>query len=144
MSFWILTHFTCTAFMTGLIWIIQIVHYPLFNQVGKDHFIEYEKLHTFKITWIVAPVMLLELSTAIFLLFKIDNSIFYINIILLIAIWLCTFFIQIPQHQKLARGFYPKTIKQLVQYNWIRTILWTVRTGLLFFLLAHTNTSHTY
>jgi hypothetical protein len=36
-------HLAATWFMVGLIWVIQIVHYPLFTSVGSDSFAEYER-----------------------------------------------------------------------------------------------------
>ena len=53
-----------TLFMVGLIWFVQVVHYPLFAHVGRTQFPEYERLHNQFTTWIVGPVMLLELTTA--------------------------------------------------------------------------------
>jgi hypothetical protein len=35
-----------TIFMTGLVWFVQIVHYPLFKDVGQDKFKHYEAQHS--------------------------------------------------------------------------------------------------
>jgi hypothetical protein len=32
----LLANLAATFFMVGLIWFVQIVHYPLFGQVGRD------------------------------------------------------------------------------------------------------------
>ena len=32
----LLLHAAATLFMTGLIWFVQVVHYPLFARVGED------------------------------------------------------------------------------------------------------------
>ena len=63
----LLLHFASTWAMVGLIWFVQIVHYPLFAQVGRDEFPLYERRHKAWTTWIVAPLMLTELLTAIVL-----------------------------------------------------------------------------
>ena len=47
-----------TLAMVGLIWFVQIVHYPLMAQVGRDSFAHYEASHTARTTWVVAPLML--------------------------------------------------------------------------------------
>ena len=52
--------------MTGLIWLIQCVHYP-FAQVGAEAFQDYHARHTQWITPIVGPLMLIELGTAFLL-----------------------------------------------------------------------------
>jgi len=61
-------HLTATLFMTGVIWFVQIVHYPLFRLVGNSEFARYETAHTFWTTWVVAPPMLTEMATAVLLL----------------------------------------------------------------------------
>ena len=39
-------HVAATMFMVGLIWLVQIVHYPLFAHVGADTFLAYHQRHT--------------------------------------------------------------------------------------------------
>jgi hypothetical protein len=41
----LLVHVFSTLSMVGLIWFVQIVHYPLFKMVGDDGFSEYERCH---------------------------------------------------------------------------------------------------
>ncbi len=123
-----------TLFMVGLIWIIQIVHYPLFDGVGAAGFTSYQQRHQSQITLIVAPVMLTELVTAILLLLApplgVRKPSILASIGLLVLIWLSTAFIQVPCHERLVTGFDADTYRWLVQSNWIRTLAWTAR-GLL-------------
>jgi hypothetical protein len=42
------------------------VHYPLFKMVGHEGFPEYERCHQQRTTVVVAPLMLLEATTAAF------------------------------------------------------------------------------
>lgn len=56
-----------TWLMTGVIWTVQIVHYPLFAGVGPDRFLDYARAHTARIIRLVAPVMLVELATGAWL-----------------------------------------------------------------------------
>ena len=53
----LLIHAGATLYMTGLIWFVQVVHYPLMARVGEDGFAEYEKHHQRLTTWVVAPPM---------------------------------------------------------------------------------------
>ena len=55
------TQVFATVFMVGLIWFVQIVHYPLYANVGREQFPEYEALHNRLTTWVVGPAMLLEM-----------------------------------------------------------------------------------
>ena len=134
----LLAHIISTSIMCGVIWIVQLVHYPLFNFVRFEDFPQFEKSHCNRITFIVLPTMGIELVTAITLFYISHNNIIYqINLFLLILIWISTFLIQTRQHQKLSLGFDEKIYKNLVNFNWIRTILWSTRTLLLFYIATN-------
>ncbi|MEM0991986.1 MAG: hypothetical protein AAGI49_03075 [Bacteroidota bacterium] len=128
-----------TIFMTGLIWMVQIVHYPLMDGVSNDLFVAYEARHTQTITWVVLPMMLLELGTAILLALNpttFPAKYLIAALILLLLIWASTFFIQVPLHGQLSNNFNLDTHRKLVSSNWIRTILWTIRSFILLYLLS--------
>jgi len=63
---WLLTaaHAFVTCVLVGLIWTIQVVHYPLFSSVGSSEFVRYEQQHTTRITLLVMPLMLAEVTLA--------------------------------------------------------------------------------
>ena len=124
----------CTIAMTGIIWFVQIVHYPLFRQVGGEHFVTYERLHSKRTTWIVAPLMLLELASAAYFAFlplivmrRLET---WIGLSLVVLIWLSTYALQVPQHSILGQGFKEHAYRRLVATNWIRTAAWTARSAL--------------
>jgi hypothetical protein len=120
-----------TWFLVGLIWTIQIVHYPLFAAVGVDRFVAYEASHTRLITWVVGPVMLVEAATAgLFVAMRpasIPAWIPWTGLGLVILIWISTAVLQVPDHAKLANGFDATAHAHLVGTNWLRTIAWTAR-----------------
>lgn len=123
-----------TLAMVGLIWFVQVVHYPLFSAVGREHFAEYERRHQACTTWVVAPLMLAEAFTAL-LLFVVRPSgvsawCAIAGGLLLAIVWLSTFLWQVPAHAKLGVAFDAATHNWLVRSNWVRTIGWTAR-GLL-------------
>ncbi len=139
MSYIFLAHLFATVFMAGLIWMVQIVHYPLMDGVGEAFFLDYEARHTQTITWIVLPVMMLEIATGgALVLFPNDipTTPLWIAFTMLLLIWLSTFALQVPLHNKLSQSFDAIAHRQLVQTNWIRTILWTLRSGVLLWLTA--------
>lgn len=125
-------------FLTGLIWTIQIVHYPLFGRVGPADFPAYEAAHTARITPLVGPVMLLELAAAIDLVFASPPAIpawaAWTALALVALIWASTFLLQIPRHAQLASGFHAAAHAALVSSNWIRTAAWSARSALLLWL----------
>lgn len=121
-----------TWYMVGLIWLVQIVHYNLFDRVGRDQFQRYEADHARLITPIVAVPMLVELVTACLLLTSVAPESFprwaaALGITMLVGIWLSTALLQVPLHHRLRSGFDQTAYQQLVTTNWIRTILWTAR-----------------
>jgi len=124
--------FCCSLLLTGLIWIIQLVHYPSFHFIEHSKFIEFEIFHSKKITWIVAPLMLIELITAVDLFSKnLNNHYFTINLLAILGIWISTFTFSVPLHNKLQNGFSSEAIDKLIITNWPRTILWSVKSILL-------------
>ena len=133
----LLTHAAATWFMTGLIWVIQVVHYPLFARVGAEGYREYQLAHQSLISLIVGPAMLVEaLATAAILVTRRDAPAIAAAILLAI-IWASTAFLQVPMHNALANGFDAQAHARLVDTNWIRTIAWTARGILaLYFLRA--------
>lgn len=122
------------SFMTGLIWTIQILHYPAFSLIPTDEFKKFHAAHSRNITFIVLPAMLLELMTAVLLILKFPEiRIFWMNMILVLLIWLSTFFLSVPCHNSLTASQDQEVIKRLVLTNWVRTILWSSRLCLLTF-----------
>jgi len=113
--------------LIGLILVIQFVHYPLFKNVGRDNFLNYINLHSKKITWIVAPLMILELIICTILVFQDLNYINVCALIFVLIIWASTFFIQVPIHNKLQNKYDEVLINKLVRSNWIRTICWLLK-----------------
>lgn len=135
-----MVHAGATWFMTGLIWFVQIVHYPLLGAVPADALPAYEKAHQRRTTWIVGPVMLLEASSA-FLLVWLPHGEFagttlrWSGLALLSLIWVSTFAVQVPLHTKLTAGLDRAVWQRLVASNWLRTIAWSVRGIIALFIL---------
>ncbi len=121
-------HYAATWALVGLIWTIQLVHYPLFAQVGRDTFKAYHHRHTTQITWVVAPLMLTELITAAWLVMTGSRDAWLlVSLLPLVVNWLSTWRVQIPLHDKLAAGFDAHAHDRLVATNWWRTVAWTAR-----------------
>ena len=121
---------SCFA-MVGVIWIIQLVHYTAFLWVSKKHFKDFSRFHANSITPIVLPLMVTELGSACgMLLLNADpyHSVDVINVASIVVIWLWTFLVSVPCHDKLAAfGWEEDTIRWLIRSNWLRTVLWTGR-----------------
>ena len=132
-NFVLLGHLIFTSIMTGVIWVIQIVHYPSFHFIEKELYTAFQKFHMNKISIIVIPIMLAELITGMMLfLDKSSKSPFLIiSFVILVLIWLITGVFFSKAHNELIAGYQELVVNQLVAMNWIRTLLWTLRLLLL-------------
>lgn len=123
-----------TLFMAGVIWIVQLVHYPLFARVGAAAFAAYEVEHRTRISLVVMPAMLLEVATAAWIAAAPPASVpawsARLALALLVLVWLSTFFLQVPLHDRLSRSFDAAAIASLVRGNWIRTAAWSARAAI--------------
>lgn len=131
--------FAATLFNTGLIWTVQLVHYPGFLKMGVEKYIEYQQFHMKAITYLVGPSMLIELVLSVILLFMLtglpDRALYVASFLILIGIWFHTAFWASPIHGKLLNGFSEDLARSLIHANWWRTIGWTLRAFLLGFIL---------
>lgn len=144
LSFLFILNIVTTAIMVGVIWTIQVIHYPFFHRVDKQNFSLHMDKHREKISYIVVPVMLAELSSATGLVltntqFQFE---FITGLIILLLIWVSTALIQVPSHSKLAKGYSQTEVQKLVRLNWIRTILWSARLALMVIILSRLSFSH--
>lgn len=133
-------HAVCTLLMAGLIWFVQLVHYPLFRAVGAGRFAEYEREHQRRTTWVVAPWMLGEAVTGLAICAWRPEGVVgwvpWLGMIVLIGIWGSTYFVQVPLHARLSSGYDAELARRLVRTNWWRTIGWSVRGVLVTWMLA--------
>jgi hypothetical protein len=138
---WIfLLHTASTGMMVGIIWFVQLVHYPLFARAGADGFGWYAAAHARWTGWVVAPPMLVELVTGFLLLGWRPAAIpllpLLVGIGITLLIWASTLFVQVPLHTALAQGWNSSAHASLVRSNWLRTLLWTARGVLVLWLLS--------
>ncbi|MEM7411997.1 MAG: hypothetical protein AAF430_17350 [Myxococcota bacterium] len=136
----LLVHAGATWFMTGLIWFVQVVHYPLFGRVAEDGFVAYENAHTRLTTWVVGPPMLLEVGTLAWLSWTptpaAGGLALGVGAALLALIWISTALLQVPRHQELSTGFDGRAHRRLVTSNWVRTVAWSLRAALVLWMVA--------
>lgn len=125
------TELASALFMTGLVWFVQVVHYPLFAKVSGDY-AGYQSEHMARTTWVVAVPMLAELGAGVLLAIAAVGPSWqrWPATVLLIVVWLSTLLLQVPAHDVLVRGFEASAHARLVSTNWIRTFAWTARAAL--------------
>jgi hypothetical protein len=136
----LLAHAAATLVMLGVILVVQLVHYPLFRAVGAASFAAYHAAHMARITWIVLPAMTVELGTAGWIALQpppgVPGWLAWTGLVLVGVIWASTGLVQVPLHTALTDGFDAAAHRRLVHTNWIRTLAWTLRSGLALWMLV--------
>ena len=125
----LIIHLIATSVMVGVIWIIQLVHYPSFHFIERNQYTTFQRFHMSRISYVVIPAMVTELFTLILIIISIDqvNLIILTSALLLIVIWLMTAVFFSGVHQKLTLGYDQAVVEKLIKLNWGRTLLWTLR-----------------
>jgi hypothetical protein len=127
-----LAHVAFTWLMVGVIWIVQLVQYPLFRLVPPAGLPPFAQAHASGISLLVAPAMVLEVLTGLALFWLIPKGMgltfwLWFGLVLLACIWLATALLSVPCHQQLALEYDATVIERLVATNWVRTLLWSLR-----------------
>ena len=119
--------------MVGVSLITHFVTYPSFKLIKSSLFSEFHKSYTNKMLFIVAPVMILELISSLFLvIFDVSDNNTEIGLLIsLLLIWFLTFFIIVPIHNKLTVNYNKDLNQKLIKYNGLRTLLWIIKLILL-------------
>lgn len=115
-----------TISMTGIIWHVQLVTYPLFKELHGNGLVEFHASYTGKMTFLVLPLMGCELLASLYFTYLKSD---WVNIMLLLSVvllWMITLFISVPLHSKIGKGE-EKAINTLIKSNWLRTTIWTLR-----------------
>ena len=122
-----------SSIMVGVIWVIQLVHYPSFNYVEKQRYSNFQSFHMMRISYVVIPVMLAELLTLVLLIYTMDEIeiALVLSGTILLMIWFITAIFFSDAHQKLTLGYDKSVVRDLIKMNWSRTLLWTFRLILL-------------
>ncbi len=130
----LMLHLAATLFMVGVIWFVQVVHYPLLASVGRAEAVAYEHAHARRTAWVVGPPMLIELTTGVLLLWVrppcVSLTQTLAGVALLAVVWISTLLVQVPCHDRLSQAFDSSVHRRLVSTNWVRTSAWSLR-GLL-------------
>ena len=130
----LIIHLIATSVMVGVIWVIQLVHYPSFHFIELKQYTTFQRFHMSRISYVVIPAMVTELFTLILIIISMDqiDTLVLASAILLIFIWLMTAVFFSGVHQNLTLGYDQTVVDKLVKLNWGRTLLWTLRLLLIY------------
>lgn len=135
----LLSNLIVAGFLAGLIWFVQVVHYPIFLRVPPAQFVAYHHAHTATTGSLVALPMVVELILSLLMtsqpLAGVPMWQHWTALGCVIAVWVLTFGWFVPMHGQLSEGFDALLIQRMVALNWLRTFFWSVRLALLAFML---------
>jgi hypothetical protein len=116
-------------FMTGLIWTMQVLNYPLLAMMNASDVPRYEQAHNRRFIWLVGPGVAVTAVTAAVLLgwrpSRVPLAVPVVALVLLAVIIADTIRHGAPSHARLAKRFDADVHARLVRTNWIRTVAWS-------------------
>lgn len=120
-----------TFFMVGLIWHMQIVHFPLFLIINEKQFHHYYVAHAYSSRWVIFIPMFIELLTGIGLFIWRPEPLktWSLGVLtgLLVFLWLYTLLVMIPMQKNLKNEYSIDMIYNVTWANWARTVAWSAR-----------------
>ena len=126
--------------MVGVIWTVQVVHYPLLASLSEARPASAAAEHQRRITGVVGPLMAVEGVTTLLLLASrpatMGAATAWVAAVLLAVALGSTILLQVPLHGRLAAGHDADAARRLISTNWIRTVAWTGRGVLLAIVLT--------
>lgn len=122
-------HAASALVLIGIIWTVQVVHYPLMAVVGRERFVAYEAAHAPRMAAVVMLPWTMQGLTTLWLLLArpagVATSSVAIAAVTAALPVAATAAWSVPAHVRLAEGFDEATHARLVRTNWIRTWSWT-------------------
>ena len=101
-----------------LIWLVQLIIYPGFHRISHEAFAAYHRWYVIRISSVVLPLMVAELILSIW--WVLSNNYSLVSVIsglLVLIVWLSTFVLQVPIHNRLKSSKDDKRIQRLVATN---------------------------
>jgi len=120
-----------TCVMVGIIWFVQLVHYPLLSLIGVDRAPAVAVEHQRRTAWVVGLPMAVEGVTTLALLISRPDGVSlwlpWAGAIVLAVVLGSTVFLSVPLHERMATAPDETIGRRLVTTNWPRTIGWSAR-----------------
>lgn len=137
----LLAHVATAAYLTGTVWFAQLLHFPLFEQVGPVAFQTYLRAHYRAFAWVIAPPLIVNLGTLVALASGIRpqgvrSSPVNVVIVLTLVTVVSTVGLQVPRLIALGRGYDVRRIRSLVVTSWVRTCSQTAAAAVALTMLA--------
>ncbi len=134
----LLANAAAVLFMSGNVWVRQVVHYPLYAFVGSDAFPAYQHENGRRAERIIQPPHAAMALTSVLLVFvrppQVSLSLALAGVGLQVVAAAATVY-EVPRQIRLGRGFDPAIHRQLLLGNWFRTAAITLHSSLALWML---------
>lgn len=127
----LLLNAVATWTMVGVIWFVQVVHYPLLSVVPVGAAANVAVEHQKRTGWVVMAPMAVEGVTTLMLLAMVPPGVAWFvpwlaGVPLAVALG-ATVLLSVPRHARMATSPDAEVGRELVATNWVRTVAWTTR-----------------
>jgi hypothetical protein len=125
----VVVHAAAVLVLVGVIWTVQLVHYPLLAAIDRAGFAAAHAAHSTRMAAVVALPWALEGGTTLWLLVDpppgVGRALVVLGAALAVVPVAVTVVASLPAHARLAAGFDADAHRRLVATNWLRTLAWT-------------------
>lgn len=130
-TIFLLFNLISTLLIAGILWFVQLVHYPLFNEMPAKNMVNYGYYHMQKISGIINLLFIIDFITIVFLLLLVNSdlsaTLMLINISIFLFIVILTRITFLPIYQQISKNPNSILITKLINLNWIRTLVWSLK-----------------
>lgn len=121
-------HAAISLALAAVLWTVQLVVYPAFRFIDPSLFQRWHHGYSAAITWIVAPLILLQTAGvgARFVLISKPDLLWIAECSATLVAWGVTGLISVPIHAKLQKEARITDMQRLVHTNWLRTAAWSL------------------
>lgn len=136
----LLAQLVSTAVLTGIIWTVQLVHYPLMARVGPNEQVAYAQAHAPRMAGVVMLPWTVQGASIGWLLIArpeiIPTPALAGAAIAAATTVLVTVVASVPAHDRLRVAPDALAHRRLVRTNWLRTFAWSIHLALAVWMLT--------
>jgi hypothetical protein len=138
----VIANLASTLVLVGVIWTVQVVHYPLMALVGREYFIPYQSAHAPRMASVVMlPWAMQGVTTAWLLIDRpttVSAALVWSGATAALVTVVVTMVASVPAHGRLGTGFDTEVHARLVRTNWLRTAAWSAHAAIATVITART------
>jgi len=115
-------------YLVGFIWLVQLSIYPqldLLLRHAPEIWHQTHQRHCGLMGFFAGGPMIIQLVTCVACGYMLGDAVSWTLVGLVVITWVSTFFWSVPCHDKLGKYADPAISRQLLNSNWLRTIVWT-------------------